>query len=150
VIKHNFDQTPKLLETFDQLIRSSEIRSSDHFPSLQIGNCYVLQNVNIFVFKIFFFYFESELFFVVSREPIASLYWVTLKVSTTSRQPERRFLCRLFRVQVNAFYNQIKYSLAIDYKNIQIAELSSDKYNFFCLFVCKKLLWSCHYKTCNF
>jgi hypothetical protein len=32
VIKHNFDQTPKLLETFDQLIRSSEIRSSDHFP----------------------------------------------------------------------------------------------------------------------
>jgi hypothetical protein len=29
VIKHNFDQTPKLLETFDQLIRSSEIRSSD-------------------------------------------------------------------------------------------------------------------------
>jgi hypothetical protein len=25
VIKHNFDQTPKLLETFDQLIRSSEI-----------------------------------------------------------------------------------------------------------------------------
>ena len=33
VIKHNFDQTPILLETFDQLIRSSEIRSSDHFPS---------------------------------------------------------------------------------------------------------------------
>ncbi len=32
MIKHNFDQTPKLLETFDQLIRSSEIRSSDHFP----------------------------------------------------------------------------------------------------------------------
>ena len=30
--KHNFDQTPKLLETLDQLIRSSEIRSSDHFP----------------------------------------------------------------------------------------------------------------------
>jgi len=29
VKKHNFDQTPKLLETFDQLIRSSEIRSSD-------------------------------------------------------------------------------------------------------------------------
>jgi hypothetical protein len=29
VIKHNFDQTPKLLENFDQLIRSSEIRSSD-------------------------------------------------------------------------------------------------------------------------
>ena len=34
VIKHNFDQTPKLLETFDQLIRSSEIRSSDHFPKV--------------------------------------------------------------------------------------------------------------------
>jgi hypothetical protein len=32
VKKHNFDQTPKLLETFDQLIRSSEIRSSDRFP----------------------------------------------------------------------------------------------------------------------
>ncbi len=32
--KHNFEQTPKLLETFDQLIRSSEIRSSDHFPKL--------------------------------------------------------------------------------------------------------------------
>jgi hypothetical protein len=29
VIKHNFDQTPILLENFDQLIRSSEIRSSD-------------------------------------------------------------------------------------------------------------------------
>jgi hypothetical protein len=29
VIKHNFDQTPKLLQTFDQLIRSTEIRSSD-------------------------------------------------------------------------------------------------------------------------
>jgi hypothetical protein len=29
VKKHNFDQTPKLLETFDQLIRSSEIRSTD-------------------------------------------------------------------------------------------------------------------------
>ena len=29
MIKHNFDQTPILLENFDQLIRSSEIRSSD-------------------------------------------------------------------------------------------------------------------------
>jgi hypothetical protein len=29
VIKHNFDQTPILLENFDQLIRSSEIWSSD-------------------------------------------------------------------------------------------------------------------------
>jgi hypothetical protein len=35
VKKHNFDQTPKLLETFDQLIWSSEIRSSDHFPDLK-------------------------------------------------------------------------------------------------------------------
>jgi hypothetical protein len=35
VIKHNFDQTPKLLETFDQLIRSSEIRSSDPLSSFQ-------------------------------------------------------------------------------------------------------------------
>jgi hypothetical protein len=37
VIKHNFDQTPKLLETFDQLIWSSEIRSSDHFPLTNQG-----------------------------------------------------------------------------------------------------------------
>ena len=29
VTKHNFDQTPILLENFDQVIRSSEIRSSD-------------------------------------------------------------------------------------------------------------------------
>jgi len=29
VIKHNFDQTPVLLENFDQVIRSSAIRSSD-------------------------------------------------------------------------------------------------------------------------
>ena len=29
VTKHNFDQTPVLLENFDQVIRSSEIRSSD-------------------------------------------------------------------------------------------------------------------------
>jgi len=29
VKKHNFDQTPILLENFDQVIRSSEIRSSD-------------------------------------------------------------------------------------------------------------------------
>jgi hypothetical protein len=29
VTKHTFDQTPVLLETFDQLIRSTEIRSSD-------------------------------------------------------------------------------------------------------------------------
>jgi hypothetical protein len=29
VIKHNFDQTPILLENFNQVFRSSEIRSSD-------------------------------------------------------------------------------------------------------------------------
>jgi hypothetical protein len=34
VKKHNFDQTPKLLENFDQLIRSSEIRSSDPLSNL--------------------------------------------------------------------------------------------------------------------
>jgi hypothetical protein len=33
VIKHNFDQTPILLENFDQLIRSSEIRSTDPLSS---------------------------------------------------------------------------------------------------------------------
>ena len=36
VIKQNFDQTPKLLQNFDQLIRSSEIRSSD---PLSFKNC---------------------------------------------------------------------------------------------------------------
>jgi hypothetical protein len=36
VIKHNFDQTPKLLETFDQLIRSSEIRSTDPLSNKHI------------------------------------------------------------------------------------------------------------------
>jgi hypothetical protein len=35
VIKHNFDQTPKLLQTFDQLIRSTEIRSSDPLSRMQ-------------------------------------------------------------------------------------------------------------------
>jgi hypothetical protein len=36
VTKHNFDQTPKLLETFDQVIRSSEIRSSDPLSCLPV------------------------------------------------------------------------------------------------------------------
>jgi len=31
--KNKFDQTPKLTENFDQLKMSSEIQSSDHFPS---------------------------------------------------------------------------------------------------------------------
>ena len=35
VTKHNFDQTPKLLETFDQVIRSSEIRSSDPLSEIR-------------------------------------------------------------------------------------------------------------------
>jgi hypothetical protein len=34
VTKHNFDQTPVLLENFDQVIRSSEIRSSDPLSTL--------------------------------------------------------------------------------------------------------------------
>jgi hypothetical protein len=32
--KNEFDQTPKLLENFDQLKMSSEIQSSDRFPLL--------------------------------------------------------------------------------------------------------------------
>jgi hypothetical protein len=43
VIKHNFDQTPKLLETFDQLIRSSEIRSSDPLSVAPIIFCLKFQ-----------------------------------------------------------------------------------------------------------
>jgi hypothetical protein len=42
VIKHNFDQTPKLLETFNQLIRSSEIRSTD--PLSLICSWHVARN----------------------------------------------------------------------------------------------------------
>jgi hypothetical protein len=37
VTKHNFDQTPVLLETFDQLIRSSEIRSTDPLSNKSIS-----------------------------------------------------------------------------------------------------------------
>jgi hypothetical protein len=40
VIKHNLDQTPKLLETFDQLIRSSEIRSTDPLDSADKTNLF--------------------------------------------------------------------------------------------------------------
>jgi hypothetical protein len=41
VKKHNFNQTPILLENFDQVIRSSEIRSSDPLSSKcqQHENC---------------------------------------------------------------------------------------------------------------
>jgi hypothetical protein len=39
VKKHNFDQTPILLENFDQVIRSSEIRSSD---PLSLILCFVI------------------------------------------------------------------------------------------------------------
>jgi hypothetical protein len=53
VIKHNFDQTPKLLETFDQLIRSSEIRSSDHFP--------MLSNQLIQIFKLHVVLFKLDI-----------------------------------------------------------------------------------------
>ncbi len=45
----NFDQTPKLTETFDQLIRSSEIRSSDRFPMLKANN--ILQHVSRLTLK---------------------------------------------------------------------------------------------------
>jgi hypothetical protein len=53
VIKHNFDQTPKLLETFDQLIRSSEIRSSDplsfnFFSFLASENFYIFMLKHVF------------------------------------------------------------------------------------------------------
>ncbi len=46
MIKHNFDQTPKLLETLDQLIRSSEIRSSDPLSVYQVPNhrVYIVQH----------------------------------------------------------------------------------------------------------
>jgi hypothetical protein len=37
VTKHNFDQTPVLLENFDQVIRSSEIRSSDPLSIFRIS-----------------------------------------------------------------------------------------------------------------
>jgi hypothetical protein len=37
VIKYNFDQTPILLENFDQVIRSSEIRSSDPLSLFAMG-----------------------------------------------------------------------------------------------------------------
>ena len=36
VTKHNFDQTPVLLENFDQVIRSSEIRSSDPLSTFTV------------------------------------------------------------------------------------------------------------------
>jgi len=45
VIKHNFDQTPILLENFDQVIRSSEIRSSDPLSvgTVNINSIFSLQ-----------------------------------------------------------------------------------------------------------
>jgi hypothetical protein len=39
VIKHNFDQTPILLENFDQVIRSSEIQSSDPLSKVYVLKC---------------------------------------------------------------------------------------------------------------
>jgi hypothetical protein len=54
VTKHTFDQTPVLLETFDQVIRSSEIRSSDPL-SLQLLET-ILQLGNLINNKILHFY----------------------------------------------------------------------------------------------
>ena len=49
VNKHNFDQTPILLENFDQVIWSSEIRSSDplSFNTLVIIFYYNVEPVNL-------------------------------------------------------------------------------------------------------
>ncbi len=44
VTKHNFDQTPVLLENFDQVIRSSEIRSSDPLSTNPIEKLYNIVN----------------------------------------------------------------------------------------------------------
>jgi len=41
--KNEFDQTPKLLENFDQLKMSSEIWSSDRFPITAFPN--LIQNI---------------------------------------------------------------------------------------------------------
>ena len=41
MIKHNFDQTPILLENFDQVIRSSEIRSTDPLSGAHKGTNYL-------------------------------------------------------------------------------------------------------------
>ena len=49
VIKHNFDQTPVLLENFDQVIRSSAIRSSDPLSRLSLSMSNVLLNVVVVV-----------------------------------------------------------------------------------------------------
>jgi hypothetical protein len=46
VTKLNFDQTPVLLETFDQVIRSSEIRSSDPLSLFFVPNHFVLELMN--------------------------------------------------------------------------------------------------------
>jgi hypothetical protein len=49
VIKHNFDQTPVLLENFDQVIRSSAIRSSD--PLSLKRKVYFADNLERLYFK---------------------------------------------------------------------------------------------------
>jgi hypothetical protein len=41
--KKQFDETPNLLENFDQLKMSSEIRSSDHSPSKKCNNLHFLE-----------------------------------------------------------------------------------------------------------
>ncbi len=45
------DQTPKLLETFDQLIRSSEIRSSDPLSYLWLTNYLGDRKLKIMLFR---------------------------------------------------------------------------------------------------
>ena len=44
MIKHNFNQTPILLENFDQVIRSSEIRSSDPLSAKSVEQLRVEQS----------------------------------------------------------------------------------------------------------
>ena len=59
VIKHNFDQTPVLLENFDQVIRSSEIRSSDPLSSTagsELEN-FILKFPRLFVCLQMFYFF---------------------------------------------------------------------------------------------
>jgi hypothetical protein len=63
VTKNAFDQTPNLTETFDQLKRSSEIRSSDQLPIipglLKIGGGGAFKAIN-------------------EEQPVRKIRWVTL------------------------------------------------------------------------
>jgi hypothetical protein len=53
VTKSAFDQTPNLTETFDQVKRSSEIRSSECFPVFIPRNILLKKNYNENIFVIF-------------------------------------------------------------------------------------------------